>query len=57
MATETSAYDVHVERRGAHWISWITRGGATTPDRSVVLIAASEDEARQRAHEWARLSR
>ena len=53
MTTPPTTYDIHAERRGAHWVAWITRGGATTPDRSVVLIAASEEEARERARLWA----
>ena len=53
MPMETTSYDIHVEARGSHWISWITRAGATTPDRSVILIAANEKDARDRARAWA----
>ena len=53
MSTHTSSAEIHVEARGAHWISWITRGGETTPHGAVVLVAASEKEARDRARDWA----
>ena len=49
----TASYDVHAEARGPHWIAWITRPGETKPHGSVVLIAASEEEARERARRWA----
>jgi hypothetical protein len=49
----TGTYQVHTEARGPHWISWITRAGETTPYRAVVLIAASEKEAAERARRWA----
>ena len=53
MTPTSSAYQIHTEARGPHWISWITRGGETKPDRSVVLVAASQEEAQARAERWA----
>jgi hypothetical protein len=50
--TATDGYQIHTEARGPHWISWVTRGGATTPERSIVLIAASQKEAEERARRW-----
>lgn len=47
-------YEIHVEARGPHWVSWLTRGTDTKPDRSVLLVAASEEDARARAEAWAR---
>jgi hypothetical protein len=49
-------YQIHSEARGAHWIAWITRGSDIKPDRSVVLVAASQDEAEARARRWAEQS-
>jgi hypothetical protein len=51
--TAIGSYQVHSEARGPHWIGWITRGSETTPYRSVVLIAASQEEAEARARLWA----
>ena len=53
MTATSSSYLVHAEARGPHWISWITRAGETTPHRSVVLIAANQEEAEERARRWA----
>jgi hypothetical protein len=46
-------YQVHTEARGPHWIGWITRGDSQKPYRSVVLVAASQEEAEARARAWA----
>ena len=46
------SYEIHTEARGPHWIAWITREGGTKPDRSVVLVAASREEALDRARRW-----
>ncbi len=51
MAT-TGSYQIHTQERGPHWISWVTRGGDTKPDNAVVLIAANQAEAEQRARLW-----
>jgi hypothetical protein len=52
MAT-TGPFQIHTEERGPHWISWITQAGETKPVRSIVLVAASKDEAEARARRWA----
>jgi hypothetical protein len=46
-------YQVHSEARGPHWIAWISRDGSGKPDRSIVLIAATREEAESRARAWA----
>jgi hypothetical protein len=53
MAPSDGTYQVHSEARGPHWVAWVTRGGSTKPDRSVVLVAASQAEAEARARAWA----
>jgi len=53
MTTRGTTYRVHTEARGPHWIAWITREGATKPDRSIVLVAANQQEAEERAVRWA----
>jgi hypothetical protein len=53
MTAPDSSYEIHAQAHGPHWIAWITRTGATTPDRSVILVAATEEEARERARRWA----
>ena len=56
MPTTTGAYEIHSEARGPHWIAWVTRGGGSTSDRSIVLIGASKDEAESRARQFAEQS-
>jgi hypothetical protein len=55
--TTPGAYQVHTEAHGPHWIAWITRGTETKPDRSIVLIAATQAEAEERARRWAESDR
>jgi hypothetical protein len=45
-------YTVHSEARGPHWIAWLTRGAETKPERSIILIAGSQEEAEARARQW-----
>jgi hypothetical protein len=54
--TTTGAYQIHTQQRGPHWIAWISRGSDNKPDRSVVLVAASQREAEERASRWAERS-
>jgi len=44
---------IHTEMRGPHWIGWVSRDGSGKPDRSVVLVAATQEEAQARAERWA----
>jgi hypothetical protein len=53
MTTPGDAYQIHSEARGPHWISWVTRGADQKPDRSIILVAASREEAEARARRWA----
>jgi hypothetical protein len=51
--TTSGGYQIHTEARGPHWIAWVTRGGEAKPDRSIVLVAATQAEAEKRARRWA----
>jgi hypothetical protein len=51
--TSGGSYQVHSEARGPHWIAWVSRTPDGKPDRSVVLVAASREEAEKRARLWA----
>jgi hypothetical protein len=53
MTTSGASYDIHTEERGHHWVAWITRAGSDRPDRSILLIAASKEQAEARARHWA----
>ncbi len=57
MPTSNASYQVHTEARGSHWVSWITREGSNKPDRSILLVAASKEDAEVRARKWAEQTR
>jgi len=50
-------YAIHSEARGPHWIAWITRGGSEKPDRSIVVIGETQEEAEARARLFAEQQR
>jgi hypothetical protein len=45
--------EIHSEARGPHWIAWVSRDGSGKPDRSVVLVGETREEAEARARQWA----
>ena len=50
------SYEIHTAVRGPHWIGWVTRAGSDQPDRSIVLIGKTQEEAEARARSWAEQS-
>jgi hypothetical protein len=53
MATGSGTFQIHSEARGPHWIAWVSRDGSGKPERSVVLVAETQEEAEKRAERWA----
>ena len=51
--TAMSGYEVHSEARGSHWVAWITRGGATKPERGVLVVGGTQADAEASARKWA----
>ena len=51
--TTAGSYTIHTQERGPHWIAWLTVGADAKPERSIVLIAATQKEAEARARQWA----
>jgi hypothetical protein len=51
--TTSSPYQIRSEARGPHWVAWVVRDGSTKPEGSVLLVAASQEEAEARARRWA----
>jgi hypothetical protein len=49
----TSAFTIHSEERGPHWIAWATRGNDTKPVLSAVVVGETKEEAEARAAAWA----
>ena len=54
MASNSESYDVGSAARGPHWIAWLIRPGSDQPDRSIVLVGATQAEAEARARGWIR---
>jgi hypothetical protein len=52
----SGSFQIHSEARGPHWIAWVSRDGSGKPDRAVVLVAATREEAEARAQRWAEQS-
>ena len=56
MANNSGSYRIHSEAHGPHWIAWVSRDADGKPERSIVLIAATQEEAEARARAWAEQS-
>jgi hypothetical protein len=52
MASPSAAVNVKSAARGPHWIAWIVQPGSDRPERGVVLVGATQDEAEARARAW-----
>ena len=46
-------HEIHTASRGPHWIGWVSRPGSQQPDRSIIVVAATQEEAVTRARAWA----
>jgi hypothetical protein len=45
----SGSFQIHSQERGPHWIAWISRDGSGKPDGSVIVVAATREEAEARA--------
>jgi hypothetical protein len=50
--TRFESYEVHSEARGPHWTAWITRGSSVKPERGVVVVGETQEEAESHARQW-----
>jgi hypothetical protein len=50
--SHSGPYQVRSEPRGDHWVAWITRDGQK-PDRSIVIVGETQQEAEAHARAWA----
>jgi len=48
-----STYQIQSQQRGPHWIAWVSRDGSGKPDRSVIVIGETQEEAEANARRWA----
>lgn len=47
------SFDVKSEQRGGHWVAWVVRTPEGKPDKSVLVVGQTKDEAEDRARAWA----
>ena len=47
-----TAFEVHSEARGPHWVAWLSAPDQKGPYQSVLLVGASQREAEARARDW-----
>ncbi len=52
MASNSGSYEIRTEARGPHWIGWVVPPGSDQPDRSIVLVGKTREEAEARARAW-----
>jgi hypothetical protein len=48
-----ASYDVRSEQRGGHWVAWIVKSPDGKPDRSILIVGQTREEAEQRARDFA----
>ena len=53
VTTPTGVFEIHSEAHGPHWVAWLARPGSGKPERSVVVIGETREEAETRARQWA----
>ncbi len=46
-------YEIKSEQRGGHWVAWVVRTPDGKPDRSILQVGQTREEAESRAREWA----
>jgi hypothetical protein len=59
MSTSSSPFDIRSEARGPHWIAWVVRPASDKPDkpdRSIVFVGATQEDAEARARAFAESS-
>jgi hypothetical protein len=56
MSKVDGPYEVRSEARGPHWIAWLVRPGSEKPDRGIVLIGETQEEAEAHARRFAEQS-
>ncbi len=49
--------EIRSEAHGPHWIAWLVRAGSTKPERGIVIVGETQDEAEARARQFAAQSR
>ena len=52
MPNNPESYEIRSAARGPHWIAWLIRAGSDEPDRSIVIVGETQQEAEENARKW-----
>lgn len=53
VTTKNGTFEIRSEAHGPHWVAWLARTADGAPDRSVLLVGQTREEAEARARQWA----
>jgi hypothetical protein len=56
ITTKDGTFELHSEARALHWVAWLARTGDPRPERSVLLVGQTQEEAESNARLWAEKS-
>ena len=56
ITTKSGTFEIRSQASGPHWVAWLARTSDGKPDRSVVLVGETQEEAEARARLWAEKS-
>lgn len=53
ITTASGTLEIRSEAHGLHWVAWLARTADGKPDRSVLLVGETREEAEANARTWA----
>ena len=53
VTTKNGTFEIRSEAHGPHWVAWLARAADGTPERSVLIVGQTREEAETRARQWA----
>lgn len=56
IATTSGTFEIRSEAHGPHWVAWLARTNDGKPERSVLLVGETQEEAEANARRWAERS-
>ena len=52
MASNAESASIRSAARGPHWVAWVAAPGSEQPDRSIIVVGETREEAEANAREW-----
>jgi hypothetical protein len=53
ITTANGTFEIRSEAHGLHWVAWLARTSDGKPERSVLLVGQTQEEAEKNARLWA----